>query len=467
MPRSDTFQPPFGQMRCPMWVFLLFWVVVALLCLWGIWGGSLATWDEGLTAERSREMFRQGWSMTVYELGRPDFNKPPLYYWLAAACFSLFGLGEFAARLPSALMGLACMVVVYRLARGYGADRTGGLLAVFLLAASAPWLNLSREALLDSGMTLSMLLALWAYAFHPRPTQGAVLAGTALAFGFWLKNPGVLMIMPAILAHSWTGGQREFRRPALVLGVACALGCVWYVHQYLVWGDRFAGFFFDYNLVQRFTQDFQGHRSEWHFYLLGLFKRTPHILVIAVAAVAAAALRWYRPSRGTVVQLFFIIPWIAAIHLMHSKRQPYIIPAFPFLAIAGAEVLTSMAARFRDSRAVRMALCSFLLFSLVVLATRYDAEMDNNPALKNAALFMAGNCPDGARFTLNAPRHVVSFYLDAFVASLDENQPPAGPVCVLYNAKNNAQLPVALLGATRVQGSEKSFGVWRIPEGAP
>ena len=407
--------------------------------------------------------------MTVHKFGRPDFNKPPLYYWLAAAGFSLFGLGEFAARLPSTLMGLACMAVVYRLARGYGADRIGGLLAVFLLAASAPWLNLSREALLDSGMTLSMLLALWAYAFHPRPTQGAVLAGAALALGFWLKNPGVLMVLPAMLAHSWTGGKREYRRLALAFGVACALGCVWYVHQFLVWGDRFAGFFFDYNLVQRFTQDFQGHRSEWYFYALGLYKRSPHILVIAVAAAAAAALRRYRPSRGTVVQLFFVIPWIAAIHFMHSKRQPYFIPAYPFLAIAGGEFLTSMAGTFRDSRAARIALCSFLIFSLSILATRYDAEMDNNPELKDATLFMAGNCPQGARFTLNAPLHVVSFYLDAVVENLDESagQPLAGPACVLYNAKNNAQLPVALSNATRVQGSDKSFGVWRISQGAP
>jgi 4-amino-4-deoxy-L-arabinose transferase-like glycosyltransferase len=79
----------------------IFWLLVVLSCLWGIWGGSLDTWDEGLTAERSREMFRQGWSMTVHYLGQPDFNKPPLYYWIVAACFSLFGLGEFAVRLSS------------------------------------------------------------------------------------------------------------------------------------------------------------------------------------------------------------------------------------------------------------------------------------------------------------------------------------------------------------------------------
>ena len=107
--------------------------------------------------------------------------------------------------------------------------------------------------------------------------------------------------------------------------------------------------------------------------------------------------------------------------------------------------------------------------TLAMLATRYDAGMDNNPALKDAALFMAGNCPEGARFTLNAPPHVVSFYLDAVAESLDGStgQPLAGPACVLYNAKKNAQLPVALMNATRVQGGDTSFGVWRIPEGAP
>lgn len=469
MPRSATYQTPFGQMRCPLWGFILFWAVIGLLCLWGIWGGSLATWDEGLTAERSREMFRQGWSMTVHKFGQPDFNKPPLYYWMAAAGFSLFGLGEFAARLPSALMGLACMAVVYRLARGYGADKFGGLLAVFLLAASAPWLNLSREALLDSGMTLSMLLGLWAFAFHPRPIAGAILAGAALAFGFWLKNPGVLIILPAMFAHSWTGGRRDYRRLALALGVACTLGCVWYVHQYLVWGDRFVKFFFDYNLMKRVTADFEGHRSAWNFYLLGMFKKSPHILVIAFSAMGAMALRWYKPSRGTIVQLFFLVPWLVAIHIMHSKRQPYILPAYPFLAIAGGEFLTSMARRFQDSRPARIALCSFLLFSLAMCATWYDVDMDNNPTLKDAAIFMAENCPDETRFTLNAPPHVVSFYLDAVVGGLDESsgRPLNGPACILYNEKNNAQLPAVLSNAMRIWSNDGSYGVWRITEGIP
>lgn len=466
MPRSASHPHPFARVHCPKWGFFLFWAVVALLCLWGIWGGSLSTWDEALTAERSREMLRQGWSMTVHKYGLPDFNKPPLYYWMAAAGFSVFGLGEFAARLPSALMGLACMVVVYRLARGYGADTVGGLLAVFLLASSAPWVNVSREALLDSGMTLSMLLSLWAYAFHPRPTQGAVLAGIALAFGFWLKNPSVLMILPAMFAHSWTGGRRDGRRLAVVAAVACALGCVWYIQQYLVWGDRFTRFFFDYNVVKRFTEDFEGHRSQWYYYLNFMRRNSPHMLVLAVSALAALAMRWYRPSRGTVVQLFFIVPWIAAIHMMHSKRQPYIVPAFPFLALAAGEFLTSVAGRFRCGRAARFALCSFLLFSTVVFATHYDPEMDSNPDLKEAALHMAGLCPDGPCFTLNAPPHVVSFYSDAVVRSLDESeaQPLSGAACVLYNAKNSARLPDALANATLVWGVQKNFGVWRIAE---
>ena len=469
MSQPAWYLPSFTRFLSLRWCFFLFWTLVAVLCLWGIWGGSLSTWDEALTAERAREMFRQGWSMTVHKCGQPDFNKPPLYYWMAAAGFWVFGLGEFAARLPSALMGLACMVVVYRLARGYGADTLGGLLAVSLLAANASWVNLSREALLDSGMTLSMLLSLWAYAFHPRPTRGAILAGISLAFGFWLKNPSVLMILPAMFAHSWTGGRRDYRRLLMVAAVAFALGSIWYVHQYLVWGERFSDFFFNYNVAKRFTEDFEGHRSQWYFYLSDMYKYAPHMLILAGSLLAALVMRQYSPSLGVIVQLCSIVPWIAAIHVMHSKRHPYIIPAYPFLAVAGSELLTSMAGRFRNSRNARIALHAFLLFALAVFASRYDWKMSNNHALKDAVRFMAQNCTDDARFTLNVPAHVVSFYSDAVVDGLDKSaaQPQSSAACVLYNTKNSAHLPDVLSNATCIWGIQDHLGVWRIAGGAP
>jgi 4-amino-4-deoxy-L-arabinose transferase-like glycosyltransferase len=435
----------------------IFWLLVVLSCLWGIWGGSLDTWDEGLTAERSREMFRQGWSMTVHYLGQPDFNKPPLYYWIVAACFSLFGLGEFAVRLPSALMGLACMFVVYRLARGYGLDRTGGLAAVFLLVVTPHWLNVSREGLLDSGMTLSMLLALWSYAFHPSPMKGAVWAGMALAFGFWVKNPCVLFILPAMLVHSHAQGESRAWRILVVLAVALTLGSVWYIHQTVVWGERFTDFFFNYNMAQRFTGSFQGHRSATDFYLRHLFRVSPHLLVLVAAMAWMAFFRGLRMGACVAVQGTFVLTWLILIHLMHSKRDPYIAPVYPFLAVAGAVFLKSAWDRGRRSRVLVLAFC---LFALAMWPGHYHFRIDKNSDMLAAIKTVSDDCRQV--FALGVPPHVPSFYLDRVVPEFDASLVADEGACVLYYSRKNAQLPDVMSNATQTRVGNSGYSVLRI-----
>lgn len=467
MSHSLFFQNPSNRTQWASCGFALFWVAVAFFSVWGIWGGSLDSWDEALTAERSREMFHQGWSLTVHKFGIPDFNKPPLYYWMVVAGFSLFGLGEFAVRLPSALMGLACMIVVYRLAKNYGADTAGGLLAVFLLAVTPQWFNISREGLLDSGLTLSMLLALWAYAFHPRSLQGAILAGTALAFGCWLKNPSVLLVLPAMFVHSRMQERPQYWRLLVVLLVACTLGSVWYVHQYLAWGDKFTTFYFDYNIAKRFSQDFEGHRSAWSTYFGYLFKRSPHILVLASAAFFAFILKKYRPNQGAIVQAFFVLTWMCALHLMHSKRAPYLVPMYPFMAILGGHFLTYISHEYNKCKQMRIIIRVFVISSLIFFVDKYEFKMDNNKNLMKAIAFTAENCTNSTIFTLNIPRHVVCFYLDSIVEEVDltasnNNQ---GISYIIFKSENNTQLPDILSKSTRVWSNDKNYSVWRMHDG--
>lgn len=446
--------------------FCLFWVVAAVVSVWGIDGGSLDTWDEALTGERAREMFRQGLSLTVYNLGLPDFNKPPLYYWLSAAGFSFFGLGELAVRLPSALMGLACTVVVYRLARSYGLDRNYGLFAAFLLAANPHWLNVSREGLLDSGMTLSMLLALWAYAFHPKHLHGAMWAGLALALGFWIKNPSVLLIVPALFVHSRAQEEPRYWRLFVVLAVALVVGSGWYVHQLFVWREEFFRFYFDYNIGKRFTHDFQGHRSAMDFYVRYLFEKSPHVLILIFGALFFYFSRILDVSKCVKVQAVFILIWIALIHTIHSKRDPYIVPIYPFVSLAGADFMFSLARKYRLSTKARFVSPVLILVCLITLVAHYNPRLDRNAAMLEGIDFMARNCRDSRFFVRDVPAHVPSFYLDRVVPVAQPGMPDGlGDACVLYNSKNNVDFMADFANATLEWSGKGGYEVWRLRPG--
>lgn len=45
--------------------------------------------------------------------GIPWLEKPPLYYWQAMIAFRLFGVSDWAARLPAVLDGFLMVLAVY------------------------------------------------------------------------------------------------------------------------------------------------------------------------------------------------------------------------------------------------------------------------------------------------------------------------------------------------------------------
>src|SRR5213593_3050047 len=91
--------------------------VSALLTLPNLGATSLWDVDEGVNAEAAREMHENDtWLI-------PTFNyqlrtaKPVLLYWLQRPSYALFGVNEWAARLPSALAAVLTVLLTYELAR--------------------------------------------------------------------------------------------------------------------------------------------------------------------------------------------------------------------------------------------------------------------------------------------------------------------------------------------------------------
>src|SRR3954451_2509370 len=160
--------------------YLLLLAVVAVTCLPNLGVPSLWDVDEGNNAEAAREMSESGdWVVPTFNyLLRVD--KPALLYWLQVGAYSLFGVNEFAARLPSALAALAAVLLTYELGRRtFGA--TAGLLAGVMLASATLFCASSRfanpDALLDT-FTLLSLFVFWRGYRHggslPYASVGAV-----------------------------------------------------------------------------------------------------------------------------------------------------------------------------------------------------------------------------------------------------------------------------------------------------
>src|SRR5512132_569382 len=96
-------------------------IIAALVWFAGIGTRTLLHPDEGRYAEIAREMSSSGDWLTPRLNGLKYFEKPPLQYWLTAAAFDAFGVGNATARLATVASTLAAVFFI-----GFASWRLGG-----------------------------------------------------------------------------------------------------------------------------------------------------------------------------------------------------------------------------------------------------------------------------------------------------------------------------------------------------
>src|SRR5262249_38834739 len=100
------------------------------------------------------------WGLPHLYNGRPEMQKPPLYYWLVALLAGGKGgtVDAWVVRLPAALAGLGCVLLIYGLGRRLGRP-VAGFVAALVLATALHFTWLARVGRIDMPLTLSMTLA--------------------------------------------------------------------------------------------------------------------------------------------------------------------------------------------------------------------------------------------------------------------------------------------------------------------
>ena len=68
-------------------------------------------------AECAREMIVTGKYLSVQIDFQPFWEKPPLFIWMQVCCMKLFGISEFAARLPNAICGIFTLLFLFETGR--------------------------------------------------------------------------------------------------------------------------------------------------------------------------------------------------------------------------------------------------------------------------------------------------------------------------------------------------------------
>ncbi len=320
----------------------LFWAAMLGLCLLGI-TRSLWTPDEPREAEIGREMYLSPGFIPQLD-GTPFLEKPPIYYWTLAGAYTLAGgPSATAARTVSAAMGFLTLLIVFLWCRSFISKNTA-YAAVVILAASLQFFRSTHWILLDPMLMLFVTIALWA-GFHlvsgHSQWKWVIAFYGGLILALWTKGlVGIAIPLAGIACYALLTGPRKTIGPfkpglgVLLLASAAAL-CL---SGFYEWGGSGALHqFFWVNHVERVIHpEHTGHIKPFYFYAAAL----PVAILPWLAPFLALFRRSFWTTRGEGepprLRIYLgsvVVAAIVLLSLASTKRETYLLPILPALAI--------------------------------------------------------------------------------------------------------------------------------------
>ncbi|QIR37302.1 glycosyltransferase family 39 protein [Tolypothrix sp. PCC 7910] len=320
-------------------------LLAASLVLWLIFLGNLPLrdWDEGTYAIVAREIYRNGnWLYPTLQ-GEPFLLKPPLMQWLIALCYDIAGVQEFTTRFPGAVLTALGVPLLYIVGRLVFLESLPALFSALVYLTMLPVVRHGRLAMLD-GMTISFFLLLLFCLLKARHHQKFAL-GVGFCLGLITLTKGMLVVVLGGIAGLFILVNRQLtvlKNPYLWVGMLLgnAPAIAWYVAQYQHYGDAFLQVHFQAQALDRLGTAVEGNTGPPWYYLLEILKYGfPWLLFLP----GGLYLSWKkRQTAWGCLILIGTIFYLGIISLMRTKLPWYVMPIYPFLALAIGVNLTEM-----------------------------------------------------------------------------------------------------------------------------
>jgi 4-amino-4-deoxy-L-arabinose transferase-like glycosyltransferase len=318
--------------RIPGWILLL--AFCFFFFLWKLSSFGLIGADEPRYAQVAREMLeRRDW-VTPTLGGMPWLEKPPLYYWQAMIAYRVFGVSDWAARLPSVLDASVLVFAIFCFVRRVRPDGPGD--PAVMLACSAGMIGYARAASMDMPLAATFAIAMiaWYRWFQSESFVYLAMFYASLAFALLAKGP-VALLLAAVIIFVFGAVRRDLRiawrtlrLPGIVL--FCMVGLPWYMLVQLRNPQFFRIFILEHNLARFGTNMFHHPEPFWYYVPVTLLGWVPWTIFV-IAALLLAIDGWRKRDTDPLNPLLLI--WIVVIliffSISQSKLPGYVLPAIP------------------------------------------------------------------------------------------------------------------------------------------
>ncbi len=357
---------------------------------------------DAVTAQIARTMVESGDWVTPRLNGVAYFEKPALRFWIVAVSYLIFGVQDWAARIPIALSAAVLCGLVLVIGRWAFPDenKDAGALSGIVLATSVGLFLFTRILLPDVVLTLTTTLAMWSLLRaldeeEDCPRLWAMCFALSLGLGFMLKGlvafvfpVGTGLVYLLVTKQLWRKVTWQRIRPISCIALVTLICVPWLALS--IWRNppyfdftmkselgQYHGFFWFFFLNEhlfrylnmRYPRDYNTvpRVAFWLYHLLWLFPWSAFLPFIAQLN--------FKPLDRAGRTRLFCLCWIGFTLLFFTfstTQEYYSMPCYPAFALLIGSALA--AERPQHKWAIRTVGAIALLAALACLVTLWQVR---------------------------------------------------------------------------------------------
>lgn len=271
--------------------YLIIVIVASVLFFPFLGQVHLFDWDEINFAECAREMLVTDNYLQVQVDYKPFWEKPPVFIWLQVLSMKLFGVGDYAARFPNALIGVITLLSLFYAGRRVVNEK---MAAWWVGLYAASWLPhfYFKSGIIDPTFNLFIFLSffqVYLIKYGQRKWLHVVLSGVFLGLAVLTKGPAAILIALLAMAvyivlNRGISGFKWLHFPAIAV-VAFLTTCIWFGLEVLHNGWWMVNEFVTYQ-IRLFTTEDAGHGGPFFY----------HFIILLLGCFPASIFLFHKPS---------------------------------------------------------------------------------------------------------------------------------------------------------------------------
>ncbi|MGB1039907.1 MAG: ArnT family glycosyltransferase [Flavobacteriales bacterium] len=344
----------------------------------------LFDWDEINFAESAREMIETGNYIQVQINYEPFWEKPPLFFWLQVLSMKIFGINEFAARLPNAVLGIISLITLYQIGKKLVSENFGLVWSLVYLASFLPHLYF-KSGIIDPYFNFFIFLSIYFLILVlQKPTakkRNSLAAGLFIGLSIITKGPvGLLILILTFLTYLLIKkGKVKIPMMGVLIFFISSLSVtfIWFGYETITNSPWFIIEFIEYQ-IELLTQPVAGHEQPFYYHFV--------VVLIGCFPMSILAFPAFRRRQQQVpydfVRWMLILFWVVMIlfTIVKTKIVHYSSMSYLPLSFLAATVLTPYIANIENKKISKLLSISFISVGIIfgLLLTLTPILFQNN-----------------------------------------------------------------------------------------